>query len=50
MLDLSFFRNPRFSFGRCDQLRLFALFGAVFAITQYLQFAKGYTPLEAGAA
>ena len=31
-------------------LASFSLFGAIFALTQFLQFAKDYTPLEAGAA
>jgi Na+/melibiose symporter-like transporter len=29
-------------------ISFFALFGSVFALTQYLQFVQGYTPLEAG--
>jgi hypothetical protein len=29
-------------------LTFFALFGVVFALTQYLQFVRGYSPLEAG--
>src|SRR5256885_879423 len=28
----------------------FSLFGAIFVLTQFLQFAKDYSPLEAGAA
>jgi MFS transporter, DHA2 family, multidrug resistance protein len=51
MLDLSLFRNPRFSIGSLSMgLAFFSLFGAIFALTQFLQFAKDYTPLEAGAA
>jgi MFS transporter, DHA2 family, multidrug resistance protein len=51
MLDLSLFRNPRFSIGSASiSLASFSLFGAIFVLTQFLQFAKGYSPLEAGAA
>jgi MFS transporter, DHA2 family, multidrug resistance protein len=51
MLDLSLFRNPRFSFGSLSvSLAFFSLFGGIFALTQFLQFAKDYSPLEAGAA
>ena len=51
MLNLSFFRNPRFSVASAAiSLAFFALFGAIFALTQYLQFAHGYSALEAGAA
>jgi EmrB/QacA subfamily drug resistance transporter len=49
MLDLAFFRNPRFSLGAAAiGLTFFGLFGAIFAMTQYLQFVQGYTALEAG--
>jgi EmrB/QacA subfamily drug resistance transporter len=49
MLDLAFFRNPRFSLGAgAIGLTFFGLFGAIFAMTQYLQFVHGYTALEAG--
>jgi EmrB/QacA subfamily drug resistance transporter len=51
MLDLSLFRNPRFSIGSMSiSFASFSLFGAIFVMTQFLQFAKGYSPLEAGAA
>jgi hypothetical protein len=51
MLDLSLFRNRRFSIGSMSiSLAFFSLFGAIFALTQFLQFAKDYSPLEAGAA
>jgi hypothetical protein len=51
MLDLGFFRDPRFSIGSLGiGLASFALFGAIFAVTQFLQDAHGYTALEAGAA
>ena len=49
MLDLEFFKNPRFSAGAgAIAVASFALFGAIFGLTQYLQFIQGYTPLEAG--
>jgi EmrB/QacA subfamily drug resistance transporter len=51
MLDLDLFRNPRFSIGSMSiSFASFSLFGAIFVMTQFLQFAKGYSPLEAGAA
>jgi MFS transporter, DHA2 family, multidrug resistance protein len=51
MLDLSLFRNPRFGIGSMSiSLAFFSLFGSIFALTQFLQFAKDYSPLEAGAA
>lgn len=49
MLDLRFFRNPRFSAGTAAiGIVFFALFGAIFLLTQYLQFVQGYSALEAG--
>jgi EmrB/QacA subfamily drug resistance transporter len=51
MLDLRLFRNPRFSIASLSiSLAFFSLFGAIFALTQFLQFAKDYSPLQAGAA
>ena len=51
MLDFGYFRNPRFSVGAgAIGIAFFALFGFIFGVTQYLQFVKGYSPLEAGAA
>jgi MFS family permease len=51
MLNLSFFRNPRFSIASASiGLAFFSLFGSIFALTQFLQDAKGYSALEAGAA
>jgi EmrB/QacA subfamily drug resistance transporter len=51
MLNLDFFRDPRFSVASVGLgLASFALFGAIFAMTQYLQDAHGYSALEAGAA
>ena len=49
MLNLSFFKNPRFSAGAGGiSIGFFALFGIIFGMTQFLQFVQGYTPLEAG--
>ena len=49
MLDVEFFRNPRFSAANAAiTLTFFAMFGSIFLLTQYLQFTKGYTPLESG--
>jgi EmrB/QacA subfamily drug resistance transporter len=49
MLDLRFFRNPRFTAGATSiTLVFFVMFGSFFIITQYLQSVLGYTPLEAG--
>ena len=51
MLDLSFLRNPRFGVASTAiSLASFALFGASFACTQFLQDALGYSALQAGAA
>ena len=49
LLDFGFFRRMRFSMGAgAVSLAFFALMGMVFAFTQYLQFVRGYTALEAG--
>ena len=49
MLDVSFFRNPRFSAANAAiTLTFFAMFGSIFLLTQYLQFTLGYSPLESG--
>jgi hypothetical protein len=49
MLRMEFFRNPRFSVASMAiSLTFFVLFGMAFLLTQHLQFALGYTPLEAG--
>jgi EmrB/QacA subfamily drug resistance transporter len=51
MLNLEFFRNPRFSIASGGiSIAFFSLFGSIFALTQFLQDAKGYSALEAGAA
>jgi EmrB/QacA subfamily drug resistance transporter len=49
MLDVNFFRNPRFSAANAAiTMTFFAMFGSIFLLTQYLQFTLGYTPLESG--
>ena len=49
-VDLGFFRNPRFSVGTLAvSVAFFSLLGGIFALTQYLQFAHGYSAIEAGA-
>jgi MFS transporter, DHA2 family, multidrug resistance protein len=49
VLDVTLFRHPAFS-AACAAVTLvfFALFGAVFFLSFYLQYARDYTPLEAG--
>ena len=50
MLDLAYFREPRFGIASVAiSLAFFSLFGAAFAVTQYLQLAHGYSALQAGA-
>jgi EmrB/QacA subfamily drug resistance transporter len=50
LLRLDFFRNPGFSVASLAiALAYFGLMGAIFAFTQYLQFARGFSALEAGA-
>jgi EmrB/QacA subfamily drug resistance transporter len=49
MLDLNFFRNPRFTTASASiSVLFFTLFGVIFLLTQYFQFVLGYSPLEAG--
>jgi fucose permease len=49
MLDLRFFRNPRFTAAASSiTLIFFVMFGMIFVLTQYLQSVVGYSPLEAG--
>ena len=49
MLPLGFFRSRRFSIAVVSVgLGLFALFGGLFIMTQFLQFFLGYSPLDAG--
>jgi len=49
MLNIRFFRRARFS-GAVSSVGLvmFGLFGALFVLTQYLQFSLGYSALQAG--
>jgi EmrB/QacA subfamily drug resistance transporter len=49
MLDVTFFKDPRFSAASIAvTLVFFAMFGALFFLSQYLQFVLGYDPLQAG--
>jgi EmrB/QacA subfamily drug resistance transporter len=49
MAPLQVFRNGRFSAASLSvTLVFFSLFGALFLLTQILQFVLGYSPLEAG--
>ena len=49
MLDLGYFRDPRFSAaGAAITLVFFAMFGTFFLLTQYLQIVLGYSALSAG--
>src|SRR5262245_38506517 len=49
MVPLQVFRNGRFSAASASvTLVFFSLFGALFLLTQILQFVLGYSPLEAG--
>jgi len=49
MLDVSLFRNPRFT-AACASVTVafFSLFGFIFLMTQYFQFIKRYSALSAG--
>ena len=49
MLSLRFFRSSRFSAAiGSNGLLMFGLMGALFVLTQFMQFELGYTPLQAG--
>ncbi len=49
MLDVRFFKNPRFSAANLAiTLAFFAMIGSMFVITQFMQFVLGFSPLEAG--
>ena len=51
MLPLNLFRDRRFSTGSgVITLAFFVMFGFFFLVTQYFQFGRGYSPLEAGLA
>jgi EmrB/QacA subfamily drug resistance transporter len=50
MLDLRLFRDRRFGVASGGMaLTYFAMFGAFFLVSQYLQLVRGHSPLEAGA-
>ncbi|MCH8910925.1 MAG: MFS transporter, partial [Chloroflexi bacterium] len=49
LLDFSVFRKRRFSLGAGSiSIASFGLMGLIFGFTQYMQFVKGYSALEAG--
>jgi EmrB/QacA subfamily drug resistance transporter len=49
MLDMRFFKNPRFTAANSAiTMTFFAMFGSMFLMTQYWQFVHGYSPLSAG--
>ena len=49
LLDVRYFRNPRFSAATGSiGIAFFCLFGFTFLVTQYFQFVRGYEPLESG--
>jgi DHA2 family multidrug resistance protein-like MFS transporter len=51
MLPLTLFRDRRFSTGSAViTVAFFVMFGFFFLVTQYFQFGRGYSPLEAGLA
>jgi EmrB/QacA subfamily drug resistance transporter len=49
MLDITFFKNPRFTAASLGvMLGYFAMFGSLFLMSQLLQFVLGYSALDAG--
>mgnify|MGYP000866512501 FL=1 len=51
MIDVELFRNPAFSGAvATNVVAIFALSGLMFFFSQYLQFARGFSPLQAGLA
>jgi EmrB/QacA subfamily drug resistance transporter len=49
MLDVHFFKNPRFTAAIAGAvLMTFGMGGSLFLLTQHMQFVLGYDPLEAG--
>ncbi|MCB1002300.1 MAG: MFS transporter [Acidimicrobiales bacterium] len=49
LLDMTYFRTPRFAMGSLGiTFTFFGMFATFFVLTQYLQYVKGYTPLGAG--
>jgi len=50
MLDVDFFRRPRFSAASgAITFTFMALMGMIFILTQYLQSVRGFSPMKAGA-
>jgi hypothetical protein len=51
MLEIGFFKNPRFSAGVLSvSIMALALIGINYSLTLYMQFVNGYTPLQAACA
>jgi predicted MFS family arabinose efflux permease len=49
MLDIRLFERPRFAMGSLGITFMFmAMFSMFFVLTQYLQYVRGYSPLQAG--
>ena len=49
MIDMSLFRNPRFTAASASvAIAFFALLGFIFLMTQYFQVVRGYSPLGTG--
>ena len=49
MIDVSLFRNPRFTAASGSvAIAFFALLGFIFLMTQYFQVVRGYSPLTTG--
>jgi EmrB/QacA subfamily drug resistance transporter len=49
MIDMSLFRNPRFTAASGSvAIAFFALLGFIFLMTQYFQVVRGYSPLATG--
>src|SRR5262245_16703539 len=49
MIDMSLFRNPRFTAASVSvAIAFFALLGFIFLVTQYFQVVRAYSPLETG--
>ena len=49
MIDVSLFRNPRFTAASSAvAIAFFALLGFIFLVTQYFQVIRGYSPLTTG--
>jgi hypothetical protein len=49
MIDVSLFRNPRFTAAAASvAISFFALLGFIFLMTQYFQVVRAYSPLSTG--